>query len=41
MENVAKVIIGTWRLVHPISVNSKGENEYPYWPYPFWYPIVT
>jgi hypothetical protein len=30
MESVAKVIIGTWRLVHSISINSKGEKEYPY-----------
>jgi hypothetical protein len=30
MENVAKVIIGTWRLVHSISINSMGETEYPY-----------
>jgi hypothetical protein len=30
MENIAKVIIGTWRLVHSISINSKGETEYPY-----------
>ena len=30
MENVGKVIIGTWRLVHSISINSKGEKEYPY-----------
>jgi hypothetical protein len=27
MESVAKVIIGTWRLVHSISINSKGEKE--------------
>jgi Lipocalin-like domain len=33
MENVAKVIIGTWRLVHSISINSKGEKEYPYGEY--------
>jgi Lipocalin-like domain len=30
MEKVAKVIIGTWRLVHSVSINSKGEKEYPY-----------
>jgi hypothetical protein len=30
MENIAKVIIGTWRLVHSININSKGEIEYPY-----------
>jgi Lipocalin-like domain len=30
MESVAKVIIGTWRLVHSININSKGEKEYPY-----------
>jgi Lipocalin-like domain len=30
MENVAKVIIGTWRLVHSININSKGKTEYPY-----------
>jgi Lipocalin-like domain len=30
MESVAKVIIGTWRLVHSININSKGEREYPY-----------
>jgi Lipocalin-like domain len=30
MENIATVIIGTWRLVHSISTNSVGEREYPY-----------
>src|SRR5271163_1799902 len=30
MENVSKMFIGTWRLVHSLSVNSKGEKEYPY-----------
>jgi Lipocalin-like domain len=30
MENIAKMIIGTWRLVHSISINSMGESEYPY-----------
>jgi Lipocalin-like domain len=30
MEDIAKLIIGPWRLVHSISVNSKGEKEYPY-----------
>jgi hypothetical protein len=30
MDNIAEVIIGTWRLVHSININSKGETEYPY-----------
>lgn len=30
MEDVTKLIVGTWRLVHSISVNSDGNKEYPY-----------
>ncbi|SDY83362.1 lipocalin-like domain-containing protein [Nitrosomonas sp. Nm33] len=30
MEDIAQRIIGTWRLVHSIRVNSAGETEYPY-----------
>ena len=27
MENVVRMFIGTWRLVHSISANSKGARE--------------
>src|SRR6185369_4584180 len=30
MENITKLIIGTWRLVHSISINSDGKKEYPF-----------
>jgi Lipocalin-like domain len=30
MENISKVIIGTWRLVHSINITSSGETEYPF-----------
>ncbi|MGA8831833.1 MAG: lipocalin-like domain-containing protein [Desulfomonilaceae bacterium] len=30
MEDVTKLIVGTWRLVHSITVSSDGEKEYPY-----------
>jgi hypothetical protein len=30
MEDVRKLIVGTWRLVHQIKINSDGKTEYPY-----------
>jgi hypothetical protein len=30
MENIAQRIVGTWRLVHSISINPEGKKEYPY-----------
>ncbi|MBI5570442.1 MAG: lipocalin-like domain-containing protein [Desulfomonile tiedjei] len=30
MEDVAKHIVGSWRLVHSISINADGERVYPY-----------
>lgn len=30
MEDVTKLLVGTWRLVHSITVHSDGEKEYPY-----------
>jgi hypothetical protein len=30
MEDVSKRIVGTWRLVHSVSINADGEKEYPY-----------
>jgi hypothetical protein len=30
MEDVTKLFVGTWRLVHSISINADGEKEYPY-----------
>jgi len=30
MEDVAKHIVGTWRLVHQIKINADGTTEYPY-----------
>ncbi len=30
MEDVRKLIVGTWRLVHQIKTNSDGSTEYPY-----------
>jgi hypothetical protein len=29
MEDVAKLIVGTWRLVHSIIINADGKKEYP------------
>ena len=29
MEDIAKLIIGAWRLVHSISINADGKKEYP------------
>lgn len=29
MEDVVKLIIGAWRLVHSISINAEGKKEYP------------
>ena len=30
MEDITKRIVGTWRLVHSISIDSNGKSEYPY-----------
>jgi hypothetical protein len=30
MEDIIRLIVGTWRLVHSISVNADGKTEYPY-----------
>ncbi len=30
MEDVTKLIVGAWRLVHSISINADGEKEYPF-----------
>ncbi len=30
MEDVTKLIVGTWRLVHQIKINPDGKTEYPY-----------
>jgi hypothetical protein len=30
MEDATRLIIGTWRLVHSISINPDGKKEYPY-----------
>lgn len=30
MEDIAKRIIGTWRLVHSIHIDPEGKTEYPY-----------
>ncbi len=30
MEDIAKLIVGTWRLVHSIIINVNGKKEYPY-----------
>jgi hypothetical protein len=29
MEDVTKLIVGAWRLIHSISINADGETEYP------------
>jgi hypothetical protein len=28
MENLVELIVGTWRLVHSVSINADGEEEY-------------
>jgi hypothetical protein len=30
MEDVAKLIVGAWRLVHSVIISAAGEKEYPY-----------
>ena len=30
MEDVAKLIVGTWRLVHSIIIKADGKKEYPF-----------
>ncbi len=30
MADIAKQIVGTWRLVHSISISPSGETEYPF-----------
>ena len=30
MEEIAKLIVGTWRLVHSIIINADGKKEYPF-----------
>jgi len=30
MKDVKKLIVGTWRLVHQMRINSDGTTEYPY-----------
>jgi catechol 1,2-dioxygenase len=30
MEEIAKQIVGTWRLVHSVSIAADGKKEYPY-----------
>lgn len=30
MEDVAKRIVGAWRLVHSVIVNTEGKKEYPF-----------
>jgi hypothetical protein len=30
MEDVAKLIVGAWRLVHSISISADGKKEYPF-----------
>ncbi len=30
MEDVTKLIVGSWRLVHAMSISAGGEKEYPY-----------
>jgi hypothetical protein len=29
VEDIMRMIVGTWRLVHSISINSQGRTEYP------------
>jgi Lipocalin-like domain len=30
MGNIANLFVGTWRLVHSISISTNGEKEYPF-----------
>jgi catechol 1,2-dioxygenase len=30
MEDVRKLIVGVWQLVHAVSIDSDGRKEYPY-----------
>ena len=30
MEDIAKLIVGAWRLVHSIIINADGKKEYPF-----------
>lgn len=30
MEDVAKLIVGAWRLVHSLVINADGKKEYPF-----------
>jgi hypothetical protein len=30
MENIAKLIVGTWRLVHSVIIDPDGKKVYPY-----------
>ena len=30
MEDVAKLIVGAWRLVHSVTINADGKKEYPF-----------
>jgi Lipocalin-like domain len=30
MEEVAQLIVGAWRLVHSVIVNTEGEKKYPF-----------
>jgi catechol 1,2-dioxygenase len=30
MEDITRLIVGTWRLVHSINIASDGKKEYPY-----------
>ena len=30
MEDIAKLIVGTWRLVHSIIIDADGKKEYPF-----------
>ena len=30
MDDITKLIVGAWRLVHSVSINSDGKKEYPY-----------
>ena len=30
MEDVAKLIVGAWRLVHSVIIDADGKKEYPF-----------
>ena len=30
MEDIAKLIVGAWRLVHSINITAEGKKEYPF-----------